>query len=122
MPDQVPLKWRYVNQGPDKRVGGPVGKLLGGMQRAGMHYSTKDPKVASAPIGSGHIAVAWPPFFSLFVPRKDGKYFSLRFGWRRDVNVGDGNNPNEPAHDPPGAYFPDVILKPKIDHVVDPKG
>lgn len=110
----------YVNRGPDERADGFVGKVLGGIQRAGLVYSTTPPKVASAPIGSGHIAVAWPPFFSLFVPRGSGRYFSVRFGWRWDANVGDGKNPSEPAHDPPGAFFPDVIIKPSIDNVVRP--
>jgi len=111
----------YVNRGPDPRVDGVLGKIAGGTQRALSFYSETPPKVAAIPLkDGGHIAVAWPPFFSVFVSRGDGRYRSFRIGWRFDPNVGDGNNPNEPVHDPPGAYFPDVIAKGNIDKVVQP--
>ena len=132
MADAVPpLRWRPVNAdytpGGDRRLPGVVGKLLGGAQRAGMAYSAEPPRVAKLPLGAGHVAVALSrgtavplPIFSLFVPRGDGRFWSLRFPYRYDANVGDGKNPHEPAHDPPGAYFPEFILKTDIDNVVEP--
>lgn len=111
----------YVNRGPDPRVDGPLGKVLGGTQRALSFYSTTPPKVAAIPLADGgHIAVAWPPFFSVFVSRGDGRYRSFRAGWRRDSNWGDGNNPNEPKRENPGGYVLDVIAKGSIDKVVAP--
>lgn len=112
----------YVNRGPDERADGVLGKVLGGTQRALSFRSTNQPKVAKKAFeGGGHIAVAWPPFFSLFIPRGDGRFRSFRIGYRYDVNWGDGNNPNEPADErKPGGYIADVIVKPNIDNVVEP--
>ncbi len=112
----------YVNQGTDKRVGGAVGKVAASTQRALSFRSTSEPKVAKLPLPKGgHIALAWPPFFSMFVPTGNGRYASVRFGWRWDANWGDGNNPTEMPVEHPGGYIADVIVKGKIDHVVEPK-
>jgi len=111
----------YVNRGPDPRVDGVAGKIAGGTQRALSFYSETPPKVAAIQLkDGGHIAVAWPPFFSVFVSRGDGRYRSFRIGWRYDVNWGDGNNPNEPKRETPGGYIADVIVKGNIDKVVAP--
>jgi hypothetical protein len=111
----------YVNRGPDERVDGPVGKVLGGTQRLLSFQSPTPPKVAKVPLkDGGHIAVAWPPFLSVFVARGDGRYRSFRLGWRWDANWGDGNNPNEPQVERPGGYVADVIVKQSIDNVVLP--
>lgn len=107
-----------VNQGTDPRIEGPIGEYLARTQRALSFRSEQEPKTASLPIGDGRIAVSWPPFFSVFIPRKNGNYFSFRIGWRHDPNWGDGNNPNEMKVDHPGGYIADVILKPNIDNVV----
>ena len=108
----------YVNEGPDPRVRGPIGNLVAKTQRALSFRSQQEPKTASLPIGSGHIAVSWPPFLSIFIPRGNGRYASFRIGWRHDPNWGDGNNPNEMPVEHPGGYIADVIVKPNIDNVV----
>jgi len=108
----------YVNRGTDPRVDGPLGQIAARTQRALSFRSQMEPKTASLPIGSGHIAVSWPPFFSAFIPRGNGKYFSFRIGYRHDPNWGDGNNPREMQVANPGGYIADVIVKPSIDHVV----
>jgi hypothetical protein len=106
-----PLRFRYVNQGTDWRLGGPIGLVLGGIQRASLVYSTRWPEwLFKVPVGDGrgawigHVGVMWPGLlFSLRINR-----LWVRIGWRFDQNVGDGwNLPREPIHDPPGGYFLD---------------
>lgn len=112
----------YVNQGPDKRAGGAIGEVLAATQRA-LSYRSPSPSTVLAKIplsDGGHIAIAWPPFLSIFVSKGNGRYQSFRAGWRYDANWGDGNHPTEPAHDPPGGYIADVIIKGDIDKVVEP--
>lgn len=114
------LMAEYVNRGTDARVGGVAGQIAATVQRKLSYQTPEPPKVARVAIGLGHIAVAWPPFVSIFIPRGDDKYFSFRAGWRFDQNWGDGNNPNEPKIEKPGGYIADVIIKTSIDHVVEP--
>lgn len=109
----------YVNEGTDERIRGAFGNLLAKLQRQSLRYSTQPPERDLFYEGAwGQVAVYSPLFISVFLKRPDGKYWSFRIGWRFDPNVGDGNNPTEPKHDPPGGYFLDVIVKPKIDHIV----
>lgn len=109
----------FVNEGPDPRIEGPIGELLARLQRSMMFYSTAEPKRLVLHRGEwGHVGVYDPFFVSIFLKREDGFWWSFRIGYRHDPNVGDGNNPKEPKHTPPGAYFPDVIIKPRIDNEV----
>lgn len=96
----------YVNRGPDARILGPVGGWI--QSRLSFHSDTP-PKGVSLPIGSGHVAVTWPPFVSVFIPLPfSDRYASFRAGWRWDVNWGRGG------------YIADLILKLRIDNVVRP--
>src|SRR5262245_904263 len=96
----------YVNPGPDKR---PLGAIGGWIQSRLSFHSSTPPKVAKIPFpGGGHIAVAWPPFFSIFIPKGNGHYASFRAGWRWDVNWGRGG------------YIADVVVKLNIDKEVLP--
>lgn len=109
----------YVNEGPDPRIRGPLGNLLARLQRQSLVYTTTPSEKVIHYAGEwGQLTIYEPFFFSVFLKRTDGRYWSLRFGNRFDPNVGDGNNPKEPKHDPPGATFWDWILKPRIDHLV----
>jgi hypothetical protein len=111
----------FVNEGPDPRLGGVIGEAGARLQRASLIYSTTPTKTASVEIGKGgHAAICWPPYVSIFLPKKNGRFWSFRAGYRNDPNIGDGNNPKEPIHDPPGGKFLDVIVKTDIDHVVQP--
>lgn len=111
----------FVNEGPDPRIEGPIGELLARFQRGMMWYSTKAPEYVVYHEGDwGHVAILDPFFVSVFFKRLDGLWWSIRFGYRYDPNIGDGNNPKEPVHTPPGGYFPDIIIKPRIDNEVRP--
>ena len=96
---------RYVNRGPDPRILGPAG---GWIQSRLSFHSDNPPKGLSVPIGSGHIAVTWPPFLSVFIPYAPKRWASFRAGWRWDRNWGRGG------------YVADVILKLRINNVVRP--
>lgn len=93
----------YVNRGPDPRILGPVG---GWIQRRLSFHSTTPPKGLKIPLGSGHVAVTWPPFFSVFIPYAKKRWASFRIGWRWD-------------HNWPG-YIADAIVKLRINNVVRP--
>lgn len=109
----------YVNEGPDPRLRGPLGAILAKLQRMSLKYSQTPPvKVVDQSGAWGQFSIYDPFFFALFLKRNDDLYWSARFGWRYDQNIGDGNNPKEPVHTPPGGYFLDVIIKPKIDKIV----
>lgn len=109
----------FVNEGPDPRIGGWLGEVLAKAQRATLRYTTEAPKRIVFQRGEwGHVAVYDPFFFSLFLKREDGYWWSFRIGARFDPYIGDGNNPKEPRHTPPGGTFFDVIVKPKIDNEV----
>lgn len=111
----------FVNEGPDPRIEGPLGEMLARAQRQTMRYSVIEPNHIVIQRGAwGHFIISDPFFFSLFLKRVDGNWWSVRFGMRFDPNVGDGHNPKEPVHNPPGAYFFDIILKPNIDKEVLP--
>lgn len=122
-----PFKRRtpFVNEGPDPRIEGPIGELLARFQRGMLFYSTAPPKRIFWRGGSwGHAGLYDPFFVSVFLRRDDfgegGKplFWSFRIGYRHDPFIGDGNNPKEPTHNPPGGYFPDIIIKPRIDNEV----
>lgn len=109
----------FVNEGTDRRIEGPLGEVLARFQRQSLRYSTEPPEKTVHREGEwGQFTVYNPFFLSVFLKRIDGNYHSFRAGWRFDPNIGDGNNPKEPKHDPPGGYFLDVIVKPTIDHIV----
>lgn len=109
----------YVNQGPDKRAGGWIGQLGAIVQRALSFYSDMPPKTFLVKLADGgHISFSWPLFISVFVYRGDGRWRSVRAGWRHDPNWGDGNHPTEPKRVPPGGYIADVIIKMRINNVV----
>lgn len=109
----------YVNEGTDPRIRGPLGNIAARLQRQSLIYTTTPPQKVIHYAGDwGQLTVYDPFFVSIFLKRIDGLYWSLRFGWRFDPNIGDGQNPKEPKHDPPGGRFLDVIIKPRIDHIV----
>ena len=91
----------YVNQGPDRRVGGLVGRVMAGVQRMLSFHSTKPPAVWALwrDAGPGHVALLWPPFLTIALPRQNARYGTFRIGWRWDENWGSGG------------YIFDVIVK-----------
>lgn len=112
----------YVNAGDDARIGGETGKWLGEMERDLSFKSTARPtkSVTEWPNGVitevatvehegktyAHIALAW---------RKDnGRWFTMRVGWRLDENWGDekviGHNPHPEIV---GGYIFSIV--PKFD-------
>lgn len=111
----------WVNPGTDDRIGGPLGYMLAVLQRQSLRYTPTPSTVVRSFSGEWGVITLYDPWFvSIFIARQDepGWYWSFRIGHRFDPNVGDGNNPNEPVHHPPGATFLDVIGKSRIDHIV----
>jgi hypothetical protein len=109
----------FVNEGTDRRIRGPLGNILAKLQRQSLVYTTTpSEKVVHLEGEWGEFSIYDPFFFSLFLKRTDGYWWSIRFGWRFDPYIGDGNNPKEPVHTPPGGRFLDIIVKPKIDKIV----
>jgi len=107
----------YVNAGTDRRIGGELGRLLGKTQSRLSFKSATPPvkrveafeggllvETATAPNGRQHTAIA--------IPRGNGRWATLRFGWRWDPNWGDANvigyNPDPEIV---GGYIADAILK-----------
>lgn len=119
----------YVNQGTDARAGGVLGHAMAWLQWRLSFHSTSRPRVW-APWresgGPGHVALLWPPFLSLALPKKDGSYATFRIGWRHDGNWGDESSPDREYFTsrgwPPGGYIFDVIVKGRMprDRVVVP--
>ena len=105
----------YVNQGPDRRIGGLVGIVLAWTQRALSFHSD------TAPFSSIYRRDGWKvgiefsrpgllPFVLVFIPRyaSDGpRWWSFRAGWRFDENWGRGG------------YIADLILKMRIDNLAE---
>lgn len=97
----------YVNQGPDPRAGGAVGAVLAWLQRSLSFHGEGPPAHVIVPLGGSELMLAWPPFVSLSIAKKGGRFASLRAGWRYDANWA-----------PNGGYVADVIVKLKMDHRV----
>ena|SRR3989442_517373 len=85
----------YINQGSDPRA---LGSLGGWIQSRLSFHSSTPPEVLKLG-GVGHVAVAWPPFLSIAIPKPSGTYATFRAGWRWDPNWGRGG------------YIADLILK-----------
>lgn len=88
----------YVNPGPDRRLGGALGRVLGQAQSALSFKSATPParmveqlggdhgqailvETETAPNGRQHLTVA--------IPRGNGRWATFRFGWRFDPHWGD---------------------------------
>lgn len=114
----------FPNEGTDPRVEGLLGELLArAVQRQSWYSSTPPVKVQEfvSADGQDRVIIYDPFFIAIWIARDDkpGHFWSLRFGARWDPYAGDGNNPKEPKHDPPGRYiYPEIIFKPDIDHYV----
>jgi hypothetical protein len=96
----------YINRGTDARILGP---WAGWVQSKLSFHSSRPPKVAALRFGrEGHIAVLWPPFLSIAIPKPNGRYATFRAGWRWDHNWGRGG------------YVADVIVKLNMRYPVTP--
>lgn len=105
----------YVNRGPDPRILEHIpviGWLSKWLQNALAFHSTNEPAVLGFTFGKqvppGHVAVQWPPFFTVAIPKANRRYWTFRIGWRWDENW-EG-----------GGYFPDVIIKFDMSSPVHP--
>lgn len=106
----------YVNAGTDDRLGGEIGRLLGGIQRDLSFKDSRPPVRMLERVGNVCIETATAPngrvHLSYAVPRPGGRWATLRVGWRYDHNWGDANvigwNPNPEVV---GGYVADVIVK-----------
>jgi len=83
----------YVNRGVDTRILGKAGAVVQNV--ASWPFRWK--RTAPADVKIANQMAAWPPFAALNVPYWRGKWFTLRVGWRYDVNC--------------KRYIADVILK-----------
>lgn len=83
----------YRNPGPDKRPLGRVGGVLQGLFSIPFDWKHDPPKQLARVDKS---ALYWPPFVAINV-RQDGKWRTLRAGWRWDSNY--------------EGYIADVIIK-----------
>ena len=114
----------YVNQGPDPRARGAVGAALAWMQRTLSFHSETAPHSWVARWGSPRwkVGIEWSrprllPFVLVFIPRSRSygdlvngarqRWWSFRTGWRWDQNWGRGG------------YIADVIVKTRIDNLVE---
>lgn len=97
----------YVNRGPDPRAGGWLGWVLATVQTRLSFHAAGPPANVIVPIGGSELMLAWPPFVSLSIARKGGRFSSLRAGWRYDKNWAPG-----------GGYIADVIIKLRMGHRV----
>lgn len=121
-----PEDQQWVNQGPDRRLGGALGKRLALEQRLRSFRETIPPRrelerlddgtlieVATAPNGKVHTSIARPT--------RNGRWNTERYGYRWDPNWGDertkGYNPRPDL--PPGGYIWDVVIKwnQKVPHI-----
>ena len=105
----------YVNQGPDPRLGGPVGAVLARTQTALSWHSPDPPKSSVVSVGKTEIMVAWPPFLSINTEKDNGRFASFRIGWRYDKNWA---KPGDAEGEPTGGFIGDVIIKLDMDHRV----
>lgn len=114
---EAAARLNYVNPGTDRRLGGALGKVLGRAQSALSFKSLSPPtrhverydhgilvECATAPNGKPHLSIA--------IPRGDGRWATIRAGWRYDQHWGDertiGYNPHPEII---GGYIADVIVK-----------
>lgn len=113
----------FVNQGPDHRIGGPIGKALAWLQRTGAFKTPLEPRSAVLRVAGSELMLAlnrrYPaPWVSLFI-KTGPRYASFRGGWRYDKNWGDANvqgyNPDPHII---GGAFPEVILKFRLTQIV----
>ena len=110
-PDQ-----QYVNQGPDRRLGGSLGKRLALIQR--LNSSKCDPptrtvqqleggvlvEISTYPDGKQHTAYA--------VPYGQESWATVRVGYRYDANWGDANVKGyNPEPEKVGGRIFDVVVK-----------
>jgi len=115
----------YVNQGPDRRAGGALGRVLAWVQRASAFKTGREPRfVIVRGCGGSELMLAvnrrYPaPYLSLFIKRKTTPYLSLRIGWRYDRYWGDERTVGyNPQPDIIGGCFLDVILKGTLRQIV----
>lgn len=100
----------YVNRGPDARI---LGRFGGWIQGALSFRSPTPPKRWMT--RNKNLALFWPAFMSIAIPRRGGRFWTFRMGWRWDENWGRDDTPPTP---PFGGYIADVIIKTRIDHRV----
>lgn len=107
---------RYVNQGPDRRFGGPLGHVLAWLQRSLSFHSDTPPFSLVYRHHGWKVGIEWSrpwllPFVLCFKPHArvvdKPRWWSVRVGWRWDANWGRGG------------YIADVILKGRIDNLVE---
>lgn len=85
----------YICRGSDPRVLGRTGAIL--QQVLSLPFARKHRAPSrEVRIGSQQV-VPFPPFVAINLRRRDGKWATMRFGWRWDNNC--------------GRYIADVILK-----------
>lgn len=115
----------FVNQGPDARPGGWVGRVLAWMQRASAYKIGAEPHAAVLRWCGCEIMLAvnrriWTPYVSVFIKyAPDPVYASLRIGWRYDKYWGDANVVGyNPEPQIVGGAFLDVIVKGRMRRIV----
>lgn len=132
----------FVNQdygpGGDRRPGGLLGTIMAWVQRTCSFASTTPPFQAiwrhvpasnptrTCKIGMEFSRPGFAPFFLLFIPRTSvdrPRWRSFRVGWRWDANWGNAHSPDHAAFMKkgrlPGGYILDVIIKSRIDNLVE---
>ena len=106
----------YVNQGPDRRIGGLVGTVLAWTQRALSFHSATPPFACIYRRDGWKVGIEFSrpgllPFVLVFIPRDDladwPRWWSFRAGCRHDEHWGRGG------------YIADLILKSRIDNWVE---
>ena len=94
-------KLGYQLAGTDKRIGGELGKILGGLQRDLSFKSDTPPARHAELIGNVILETTVAPngrvHYAVAVPRPKGRWATIRAGWRWDHNY-------------PG-YIADVVIK-----------
>ena len=118
------LRWLYtsrggtgfVNQGPDARPGGAIGTGFAWLQRILSFHSSKPPAAWIYRRDGWKVGLEFSrpwllPFFLFFKPHRAvvdrPRWWSFRAGWRWDQNWGRGG------------YIADVIVKGRIDNLVE---
>jgi hypothetical protein len=107
----------YVNQGPDRRLGGPIGKQLALIQRLNSFKSAEPPLVSVETIDGGvlHEVQLWPGgqrHEAWAFPRPNGRWDTYRAGHRWDKHWGDSNTKGfNPQPEIIGGAIYDVVIK-----------
>lgn len=114
----------YVNPGPDRRVGGALGRILAQTQREWSFKSTQPPerhveqrqgvlveitlvKVRDAT----HEVPAWRPHLAVAIPYGT-RWATFRLGWRYDPNWGNATTIGyNPEPEVVGGYILDGVIK-----------